>query len=97
MIDTGKHFNPHRKESHMKLVRILALLTVLFLAGLYIAAIVAALSSSPAAGDWFKACICLSVILPILLYGMALVGKSRSQHQPDDEDNEETGEDSTLK
>ncbi len=81
----------------MKLVRILALLTVLFLAGLYIAAIVAALSSSPAAGDWFKACIFLSVILPILLYGMALVGKSRSQHQPDDEDHEETEEDNVLK
>lgn len=70
----------------MKLIRILALLTVLFLAGLYIAAIIAALSSSPAAGDWFKACIFLSVVLPVLLYGVALFGKSRIQHQPDEEE-----------
>lgn len=80
----------------MKFVRILALLTVIFLAGLYIAAIVAALSSSPAAEDWFKACIFLSVVLPVLLYGMALVGKSRSQRRPDDEDHEEKEEDSSL-
>ncbi len=73
----------------MKFIRILALLTVLFLAGLYIAAIVAALSSSPAAGDWFKACIFLSVILPVLLYGMALFGKARLQHQPDDKEEDE--------
>ena len=73
----------------MKIIRILALITVLFLAGLYIAAIVAALSSSPTAGDWFKACIFLSVVLPVLLYGMALIGKSRLQHRQDNEDEEE--------
>lgn len=72
----------------MKFVRILALLTVIFLAGLYIAAIIAALSSNPNAGDWFKACIFLSVVLPVLLYGMALVGKSRMQ-QPSDEDEDD--------
>ena len=77
----------------MKIIRILALITVLFLAGLYIAAIVAALSSSPAAGDWFKACIFLSVVLPVLLYGMALIGKSRLQHRPD---NEKEDEDNTT-
>lgn len=75
----------------MKLVRIFALITVIFLAGLYVAAIIAALSSSPAAGDWFKACIFLSVILPVLLYGMALIGRSRKPH--DTEDEEETGDD----
>lgn len=72
----------------MKIRRIIALITVVFLAGIYIVTIIAALSSSPTAGDWFKACIFLSVVLPILLYGMLLIGKySASRHDlPEDED-----------
>ena len=80
----------------MKLVRILALITAIFLVGLYIAAIIAALSSSPAADDWFKACIFLSVVLPVLLYGMALVGKSRARRFPEEEDSEEDPADETI-
>ncbi len=76
----------------MKLIRILALISVIFLAGLYVGAIIATLSSSPAAGDWFKACIFLSVVLPVLLYGMALVGRGisnrndQAQQEEDDKD-----------
>ena len=76
----------------MKFIRILALLTVIFLAGLYVGAIIAALSNSPDAGDWFKACIFLSVVLPVLLYGIALIGRSRSQRFTDEEE-EPDGED----
>ena len=76
----------------MKFIRILTVISVIFLAGIYVGAIIAALSSSPAAGDWFKACIFLSVVLPVLLYGMALVGRgltdrrNSADQEEDDED-----------
>jgi membrane protein implicated in regulation of membrane protease activity len=78
----------------MKFIRILAVISVIFLAGLYVGAIIAALSSSPAAGDWFKACIFLSVVLPVLLYGMALVGRGLS-HRNDPSQQEEDDKDSS--
>lgn len=51
-----------------KLKRILALVTVIILASLYAATLIFALIDSPWAFSLFKACIGMTVVLPVLLY-----------------------------
>lgn len=51
-----------------KMKRILALLTVVILAVLYVATLIFALIDSPWAFSMFKACIGMTVVLPCLLY-----------------------------
>ena len=51
------------------LKRILALLGVLLLLGLYAATFVFALMDSPAAGGWFKASLFCTIVVPAVLYG----------------------------
>jgi hypothetical protein len=55
--------------------RILAVLAIIFLVGLYISTLVFALMKSPAAYDLFKASIVCTVIIPILLYAYVLIYK----------------------
>ena len=56
-----------------KLRRILALLGVVLLAGMYVATLIFALSSNPNAKNMLMAAIACTVIVPCLLYGMMLV------------------------
>ena len=55
------------------LKRILALLGVLLLLGLYAATFVFALMDSPAAGGWFKASLFCTIAIPVLIYGYIIV------------------------
>ena len=56
-----------------KLRRILALLGVIILVGMYVVTLVFALSSSPNANNMLMASIVCTVIIPCLLYGMILL------------------------
>lgn len=51
-----------------KMKRILALITVVILVVLYAATLVFAMIDSPWAFSMFKACIGMTVVLPVLLY-----------------------------
>lgn len=57
----------------MKLKRILALIGALLLFAMYACTLIFALMDSPASGGLLKASIVCTVIVPILLYGYALV------------------------
>ena len=59
-----------------KLRRILALLGVVILVGMYVVTLVFALSSSPNANNMLMASIVCTVVVPCLLYGMILVTRA---------------------
>ena len=56
-----------------KLKRILAILVVCILVGLYISTLVFALIGSPQAINLLKAAVACTILLPILLYGYLLI------------------------
>ena len=56
-----------------KLRRILALLGVIILVGMYVVTLVFALSSSPNANNMLMASVVCTVVVPCLLYGMILI------------------------
>lgn len=56
-----------------KLKRILALVGVLLLAGLYILTFVSALLSTPYSAGLFKACLFSTVFIPIMIYAILLI------------------------
>ncbi len=58
-----------------KLKRILALLGVVILVGMYVLTLVFALSSNPNANNMLMASIACTVIIPCLLYGMILIAR----------------------
>lgn len=58
-----------------KLKRILALIGVILLAALYLCTLIFALIDSPLAYDLFKMSVGATIILPVLLYAMALLAK----------------------
>lgn len=58
-----------------KLKRILALIGVILLAALYLCTLIFALIDSPLAYDLFKMSVGATIILPVLLYAMALLTK----------------------
>ncbi len=57
----------------MKGKRILALIGVILLLGMYAAAFLASLMGSPAANQIFLGSICATIIVPVLLYGYQLL------------------------
>lgn len=56
-----------------KMKRILALAVVILLAALYLATLIFALIGSDWAFGMFKACLALTIVLPVLLYGYFLI------------------------
>lgn len=69
----------NRKEkvilSMKKVKRIVALLGVMVLAGMYIATLVCAFLATPATRDMFMASVVATVMIPILLYVVQLIYK----------------------
>lgn len=57
--------------------RILAILGIVLLLGLYAATFVFALMKSPASTGMFKAAVYCTITVPVLLYGYSLVYKYR--------------------
>ncbi len=53
--------------------QILALVGVIVLVLMYASTLVFALMDSPVSGDFFKASLACTIILPVLLYGFSLV------------------------
>ena len=51
-----------------KVKQILAILTVILLAGLYISSLVLAIIGSPQAMDWLKVSIYCTIVLPVLIW-----------------------------
>ena len=76
-----------------KLKRILALLVVVFLVSLYVATLVVSLIDSQQQGNMLKACIYSTVVIPIFLWGYALVYrvlKNKKQQELFEDYEEET-------
>ena len=71
-----------------KLRRILALLGVVILVGMYVVTLVFALSSSPNANNMLMASIVCTVIVPCLLYGMILITRVLDYRHLSDRDKE---------
>ena len=71
-----------------KLRRILALLGVVILVGMYVITLVFALSSSPNASNMLMASIVCTVIVPCLLYGMILITRVLDNRHLSDRDKE---------
>lgn len=55
-------------SSYPKGVRVIAIVGVVFLLLMYIVTLIAALTTSPASGGLFKACLGGSILLPIMLW-----------------------------
>lgn len=53
--------------------RILSIIGVLLLLGMYAASFVFAISNSPQATGWFRASIYCTIVVPVLLYGYTLI------------------------
>ena len=53
--------------------RIVAVVAVVFLLGLYVLTLISVLLSSEYSADMFKACIFSSVMIPILFYGYSII------------------------
>lgn len=58
-----------------KIKRILALLGVVLLAGMYVATLISAFLATPATRDLFLASVVATVMIPILLYVLQLIYK----------------------
>lgn len=69
-----------------KLRRILALLGVVILIGMYVVTLVFALSSSPNANNMLMASIVCTVVVPCLLYGMILITRVLDNRHLSDKD-----------
>lgn len=56
-----------------KLKRILALIGVILLAGLYIITLLSALFATPYSAGLFKACLFSTVFIPVMIYAILLI------------------------
>lgn len=56
-----------------KIKRILALAGAILLAAMYVATLVFALIKSPWAGDWLKASLAMTLVIPVLLYAYIFI------------------------
>lgn len=61
------------EENLKKIKRILALIGAVILAVLYILTLVFAIFDNPATMSYFKACVTLTIFIPVLIYGYQLV------------------------
>lgn len=66
--------------------RILAVIGVIILVGMYVCTLVFALIGSPASGDLLKASVAATILIPVLLYGFILI--SRLLKDKDDQNND---------
>ena len=53
--------------------RILAMIGVIILAGLYVATLISAILATPATDDFFKASLIATLIIPLLIYVYMLI------------------------
>lgn len=65
--------------------RILALAGVVLLAGLYLATLVSAIFTTPAAKDFFRISLLATIIIPLIIYIYMLVYHLLSKNKQDDE------------
>ena len=63
-----------------KIKRILAVVGVILLVGLYLSTLVFALIGSPDAMNWFKASIVATVIVPALLWAYTMIYRLLKNH-----------------
>lgn len=75
-----------------KLKRILAMLGVVLLAGLYLATAVSAILVTPATKDLFFASLMATIIIPILLYVLMLIGRLLGKGSDNSPGQQEKGE-----
>ncbi|MBQ9612340.1 MAG: hypothetical protein IJV14_07090 [Lachnospiraceae bacterium] len=66
-IDSSNN-GSNKEKSPWTIRRILAIAAIIFLAGMYVLTLIAALISSPGAGQLFRACLGLTIAVPILLW-----------------------------
>lgn len=66
--------------------RILAVIGVIILVGMYVCTLVFALIGSPASDDLLKASVAATILIPVLLYGFILI--SRLLKDKDDQNND---------
>lgn len=66
-----------------KTKRILALIGVVLLLGLYLITFIAAVTSTPASAGLFKACIYSTVVIPTLLYVYIMIYKLFGKNHKD--------------
>lgn len=77
-----------------KLKRILAMLGVVLLVGLYLATAVSAIFVTPATKNLFLASLTATVMIPILLYVMMLIGRLLGRKRDDSPEQQEEREES---
>lgn len=53
--------------------KILSIIGVVLLLGMYVATFIFAVSNHPSATGWFKASIYCTIVVPVLLYGYTLI------------------------
>ena len=70
----------------MKVRRILALVGVVLLVGMYLVTLIAAITSSPQSPALFKASLVCTMLVPIMLYGYQLMYKVMNQRKENKED-----------
>lgn len=68
-----------------KLKRILAFIGIILLVGMYLATLVLALTSSPAAQNMLMAAIGCTIIVPCVLYAIILVARVLGDRRASDE------------
>ena len=64
-----------------KVKRIIALIGVIILVGMYLITFILGLTASPATTNMLMAAIVCTVIIPCLLYGMTLLAKVLGSHE----------------
>ena len=68
-----------------KVKRILALVGVILLAGIYAATLILSLIDSPWAKGWLKVSVVMSVVVPVVIYGYILVYRILKNKRDKDE------------
>ncbi|MDR1800965.1 MAG: hypothetical protein LBQ95_03905 [Lachnospiraceae bacterium] len=64
---------PDKRPQIKKWQRFLALISAIILAALYICTLIFAIIKHPLANDLFKACVLLTIVVPVVIYGYILV------------------------
>lgn len=67
-----------------KVKRILALLGVILLVGLYLATFILAFVDPTASKDWLKIAVAATLVIPVLLYGYLLVYRILNKNKKED-------------
>lgn len=73
-----------------KVKRILAVIGVIFLAGLYISTLVFALLDSPAAAGLLRASVAATILVPVLLYAYIMIARLLKDRRQDQNNHSDT-------